>query len=215
MNVDLDKLERHGFVFQRGFHAEDLLVFSERIGPIRYDPRSPELIREILPQQVVDAKKNTLSSRYGTGSFPFHTDCAHWDRPAQYLLLFCVNPGEGRRQTLLQDSQSWTLATDEEELACRALWRTGHVRSRLCTVCERSVRGLTVRYDTDCMRPMTAEAREVALLLEANIEKSQQCEIDWEENCLLVVDNRRMVHARGKGELPDKSRVLKRILVGG
>ncbi|UTD28991.1 hypothetical protein DB459_20920 [Bradyrhizobium sp. WD16] len=215
MSLDVSQLESNGFVFARGVHETDLIDIVRHLGNVRVDPRSPIAVRDIRPQPLSSAKANTLSSRYGTDAFPFHTDTAHWDRPARYLALFCVDPGEGARATLLQDSRAWQLQDGEIELACRALWKTGHVRPRLCMLAERSADGIAIRYDKDCMRPMTKEARELEALVEQRINRSEMTRVPWEPECLLVIDNRRMVHARGASKRPDANRVLKRILIGG
>ncbi|WP_253707358.1 TauD/TfdA family dioxygenase [Bradyrhizobium sp. WD16] len=80
---------------------------------------------------------------------------------------------------------------------------------------ERSADGIAIRYDKDCMRPMTKEARELEALVEQRINRSEMTRVPWEPECLLVIDNRRMVHARGASKRPDANRVLKRILIGG
>jgi L-asparagine oxygenase len=215
MSIDVSQLKSNGFALARGVRQADLIEIVEHLGNVRVDPRSPIPVRDIRPQPPSLAKANTLSSRYGTDAFPFHTDTAHWDEPARYLALFCIDPGEGERATLLQDSREWQLQDDEIELACRALWKTGHVRPRLCMLAERSAHGIAVRYDKDCMRPMTREARELEALVEQRIKCSEKTHISWEPECLLVIDNRRMVHARGASKRLDANRVLKRILIGG
>jgi L-asparagine oxygenase len=192
-----------------------LIYIVQQLGPIRVDPRSPYPVRDIRPQPVQSAKINTLSSRYGTDAFPFHTDTAHWEQPARYLALYCVDPGEGKRPTLLQDSRAWEFDDLEEDLACGALWKTGHVRPRLCMIAERTEGCLAVRYDKDCMRPMTAKARHLEAIIEVRISQSAQTQIDWKPECLLIIDNRRMLHARASSTQIDKNRVLKRILIGG
>lgn len=215
MFLDARELERDGYSFIHRVRETDLLDTVRQLGPLRVDPRSPEPVRNIRPQPIEFAKENTLSSRYGADAFPFHTDTAHWERPARYLALYCVDPGEGRRPTLIQDSRQWRLDEDETDLACRALWKTGHLRPRLCMFAESAEGELAIRYDMDCMRPMTREARELEALIEVRISRSAQTQIDWQPESLLIIDNRRMVHARGKSNGPDTSRVLKRALMGG
>ena len=214
MALDFNTLKKDGFCIVRGIRESDLLSIVQPLGQIRMDPRSPEPIRDIQPQGAGIAKPNTLSSRYGVGSFPFHTDAAHWERPARYLLLYCVSPGEGIRPTLLQDSNTWQLNCDEMDLACRALWAVGNRHARLSHVAVRSGDQLSIRYDMDCMRPMTAEARELQALLASRIQATAQKRIDWQAASLLAIDNHRMLHARGEAQRPDASRILKRILVG-
>jgi L-asparagine oxygenase len=215
MTLDFGTLERDGFCVASGISGREVLDFVQHhLGPIRVDPRNPEPVRDIRPQTAHVAKSNTLSSRYGVGSFPFHTDTAHWEHPARYLVLFCVSPGEGGRPTLLQDSRSWRFDDAEEDLACQALWAIGHRRPRLSSIAVCSRGQLAIRYDMDCMRPMTADARKSKTLLESRI-YARPCErIDWQAGKLLAIDNHRMVHARGEAEQPDPNRVLKRILIG-
>lgn len=145
MSIDVIGLERNGYSFTHGVCQTGLIDTVQKLGPIRVDQRSPDPVRDIRPQPISLAKTNTLSSRYGTEAFPFHTDTAHWDQPARFLALYCVNPGAGKRPTLLQDSYGWRFDEHAEDLACRALWKTGHVQPRLCTVAERSKRGRAIR----------------------------------------------------------------------
>jgi alpha-ketoglutarate-dependent taurine dioxygenase len=209
------ELERHGYLVMRDVSEMDLISSVQHLGGIRVDPRSPQAVRDIRPQPLQFAKENTLSSRYGTDAFPFHTDTAHWDRPARYLALYCVDPGEGKRATLLLDTRQWNLDDAEADLACRALWKTGHLRPQLCMLAEKQESGLAFRYDMDCMQPMTNEAHKLKDLIEARILCSAQRSIEWEPECLLIIDNQRMLHARGKSARPDTSRVHKRMLIGG
>src|SRR5690242_15684363 len=67
------------------------------------ETRSPEVLRTIRPQPVCAAPANTLSSRYGMGTFPFHTDTVYWRTPARFIPFHCVNTGSGGRPTLLLD----------------------------------------------------------------------------------------------------------------
>lgn len=215
MTLDFGALDSEGFCTAHGVRDTDLLRLVEPLGRVRVDPRNPELVRDIQPQQAGAAKPNTLSSRYGTGGFPFHTDTAHWERPARYLLLYCVSPGEGMRPTRLQDSRAWQLTDQEMSLACRALWAVGHRRVRLAHLAVPAGDRLSVRYDMDCMRPMTTEAGELKALLQHRIETTVETRNAWEPGTLLVIDNHRMVHARGEASRPDANRLLKRILIGG
>jgi L-asparagine oxygenase len=214
MTLDFGVLERDGFCLASGISGRDVFDLIQHLGPIKVDPRSPEPVRDIRPQAAHLAKSNTLSSRYGTGGFPFHTDTAHWEHPARYLVLFCVSPGEGMRPTLLQDSRTWRFDDAEEELACQALWAVGHRRPRLSSIAVRSNDRLVIRYDIDCMRPMTADARRLKALLESRIYARPRKRIDWHAGSLLAIDNHRMMHARGEAERPDPNRILKRILIG-
>jgi L-asparagine oxygenase len=92
MSLDNGALERDGYSFEHGVCQADLMDTVQQLGGIRVDRRSPDPVRDIRTQPIHSAKENTLSSRYGTDAFPFHTDTAHWDQPARYLALYCVDP---------------------------------------------------------------------------------------------------------------------------
>ena len=71
----------------RGVRETDLIEIVQHLGNVRVDPRSPIPVRYISPQHPRSAKVNTLSSRYGTDAFPFHTDTAHWDREHGFRMI--------------------------------------------------------------------------------------------------------------------------------
>jgi L-asparagine oxygenase len=192
-----------------------LLEISNALGLIRADARSPEPVRDIRPQLAAEAKENTLSSRYGTGSFPFHTDVAHWPRPARFLLLYCRNPGSGARPTHLQDSKSWMWDKDTEQAATTEVWKVGLARPYLSTMATVSPKGLKIRFDDACMTPMTIGAKALHERIASSIKSTNIIDIYWSSQKLLIIDNHRMIHARGKPTAPDPDRVLSRILVGG
>jgi hypothetical protein len=74
---------------------------------------------------------------------------------------------------------------------------------------------MLLRYDLACMRPASKRGKLMAERLEALIASSAPERLSWERGQLLVIDNYRMLHARGPAVVTDKDRVLIRILVGG
>src|ERR1700720_1820892 len=93
----IQDLEEKGYHISQKCPSDELLDLIAPLGKIVVDPRNPSPIREIQPQTLEDATPNTLSSRFGLGQFPFHTDTAHWKIPARYLVLYCVCRGRGGR----------------------------------------------------------------------------------------------------------------------
>ncbi len=124
-------LENTGYFFVHEVCLREIPEVVTSLGDIRVDLRSPEPIRTIRPQPMNEAKANTLSSRYGMGSFPFHTDVAHWSEPAHFVLLYCEHPGSGARPTHLQDYQVWNLESEVKRAALREVWKTGTFRPQL------------------------------------------------------------------------------------
>src|SRR5262249_9326729 len=119
-------IDEQGYFILDGVDSEFLLDLAQTLGQIRVENRSPEPIRDIRPQSIAEAKENPLSSRFGTGPFPFHTDVAYWEKPARFVVLYCHNPGGGSRPTHLQDSHSWELGTEARQFAMSEVWKVGH-----------------------------------------------------------------------------------------
>jgi L-asparagine oxygenase len=208
-------LLRHGWHYQSDFDYSQCLSLATILGLPKGDRRDPRLIRLVSPQPAGAAAKNTLSSRYGMDAFPFHTDTAYWPTPARFLLFHCLNPGAGDRPTLLVDGWTWSLTHLHRRLLCNEVWRTDIRKPFLCTAALESEGRLAFRFDEACMTPITSGAHQVRELVRENIEHSDTLEVRWRTHDLLVLDNHRMLHARGKSSLPDTDRVLARILIAG
>jgi alpha-ketoglutarate-dependent taurine dioxygenase len=169
--------------------------------------------------QLVDsrsARPSSLSARYGTGAFPFHTDCAYYTVPPRFVLL---RMGEGcstDRPTYLLDSQSLSLSPSQQEAARRVLFGVkGAGRPFLSPIFVSRPANKTayVRYDPVCMRPLTKSAVEVASFVTHASELATPIPIYWSEETTAIIDNWRMFHARGSSELRLEQRLLQRVTV--
>lgn len=208
-------LAEHGFVLLVGIKVEELSRIAAGLGIITVDRRSPEAFRRISPQETAYAKPNTLSSRFGSGQFPFHTDAAHWSTPPTHLMLYYEHPGRGKRCTHLLDTRRWFPDSSFQIALKSAVWKVGHMKPRLCVAAKPAGDHLAIRYDASCMKPIGTEAQELQSRIQHAIATSETTTISWEMNGLLVIDNSRMLHARGSASAPDHERVLIRALIGG
>jgi L-asparagine oxygenase len=214
MRLDREAVQRRGYLRLIDVNFNDIERIAGSFGPILMDARHPSRVRLISPQRTEDANQNTLSSRYGTGAFTFHTDCAHWERPASFLLLYCVARGSGRRPTHLIDSCSWDWSPEMKIAACSEVWSRALLSPQLCTLGARCGDRVAIRYDEDCMRPLTRGAERVRDFVRDSIETSRSLAIEWSNGDVLVIDNARMLHARGAAISDDQDRVLARVLIG-
>ncbi len=210
-----ESLSKNGYYALKDFDRCQLLYLANELGTPKVDPRHPYPIRPLSPQPIEKANPNTLSSRYGLSSFPFHTDAAHWRTPAQILLLYCVQPGSGHRKTYLIDFLQWKLSDGDRHLLCTSIWRSRHLKAFLCTAMESEDNSPRIRYDPGCMMPFSESANDARVILQRSIESSSLIQIDWSEKKLLILNNTRILHARGASLVPDTDRVLERILIGG
>lgn len=208
-------LDQNGYVLVPNVQPSDLALTCESLGRVTVDKRSPQPYRRISPQQIELARENTLSSRYGIGSFPFHTDAAHWRQPPRYLVLFCTEPGSGGRETHLIDTRTWEI-DDELRLSMRSeIWRMGHREQWLGTLAVENEGEFSVRYDTGCMSPTGPKAERLKIQIESLIDRSSRIRIPWKKNSLLVIRNSRLLHARAAAIAVDTDRILIRALIGG
>jgi alpha-ketoglutarate-dependent taurine dioxygenase len=192
---------------------EDLINLAEAFGRIVVEPRDPRPVRAISPSREADARQNTLSSRYGFGAFPFHTDTAYRREPAALVVMYCAGPGQGDRQTLVSDARGWGLSDDESYLLTRSLWRVQREREAfLVRLGSRTLAGLQLRYDPHCMSPVGSESADAGRLVEER-STAHHVAITWSAGDLLILDNRRATHARTSALRDDPERTLKRILV--
>lgn len=208
-------LRAEGYAKVSAVDLTDVVDCARSLGEISMDHRSPDPIRRISPQPLDSAKENTLSSRYGYKRFPFHTDVAHWERPADFVCLYCENVGKGRRPTELIDTSTWNMGRRFRVSLLSCLWKSGYVRPRLCTVGSKQDGTIRFRYDLGCMEPYGKQSAVTQAEIECLISSSHKVTIEWEGKTLLVIDNSRVLHARGNSARPDPDRVLFRVLVGG
>ena len=187
-----------------------LVRLADELGGVSTSIRHPDPVREIRPVSKADAPPNTLSSRYGTGAFPFHTDGAHWGVPPEFLILHCVARGDGERPTHLMPHGRW-LSRSLAKLLSQEPWVVSDgKRAFLATPVDESMRH--VRYDAACMAPAAGPDR-IALALQSTTAVS----LRWKACDVLVINNARCLHSRGFSfaDHCTNERVLKRVLVGG
>jgi hypothetical protein len=208
-------LSRHGYCLAPAIDDVKLSQLAASLGPASIDPRNPYALRNIQPQDFPSAAANTLSSRYGLGSFPFHTEAAHWRIPPTLLLLHCVCPGSGSRPTLLTDIDGWQLEEETRHLLCEGVWRARHVHPFLCRLGSSVGGNLRLRYDPACMYPRSPTACQAAKRIEAILDRVDPLEFLWRKGDLLIIDNRRVLHGRGSATRPDRDRIIARMLIGG
>jgi len=188
---------------------ESLLSLLAALGPVSTTKRNPEPIRRISPVSVQEAPPNTLSSRFGTSAFPFHTDGAHWCRPPTFLSLYCDSAGETQRPTYLLPTTAFSKPT--RRLLEREHWivNTG-TRAFFTTVMSKGA----IRFDRACMNPLEGDTSEL-VVTEIAADRRRHIRVDWDEGDLLIIANDRCLHSRGDAERRGTERVLARVLIGG
>lgn len=203
---------RLGWIHLLGMPVEALLEIAGHLGRVLADPRTGAAVRDLRPQRRDRANPNTLSSRYGDGAFPFHTEAAYLAVPPRFLILYCQDPGRGRRPTQLIDG-SWLI--ERLTLADRpGSWvvRAGRP-AFLAHVVERIGTRIVLRYDAECMFPSGRTSYQEQREIDQFLNTAAPTPIHWRPGDLLVIDNARFLHGRGSSTADDHDRLLKRAMI--
>jgi len=190
----------------------NLVWLADQFGKPVPSRRDGPLLNLLTPRTAVTARANTLSSRCGFGPFPFHTDAAHFPTPPRLAFL---------RQRSRQKTSTPTLVTDvlgratmqERRLLSDCVWVVNGGRGAFYTsILATSPRGDCLRYDSYCMRPAHDRFAKVEGLVQEMIAAGPVYKIGWRPNKVLILDNWRVLHARGEVTAENSERVLERVL---
>jgi hypothetical protein len=141
----------------------------------------------LSPVDENQARPNTLSSRYGFGEFPLHTDRCLDDPPPRYILL--LSPSPRPTPTIL-----WDTRRIPQETRSQAVFAIGDQGRKRYVRFEETMGGSpVVRYN-----PAICEPRTTAALAVVKEVAAMTCclDIDWTEHVGVVIDNWRMLHGR-------------------
>ena len=209
------QLRRDGFWIGRVAGEAELTAIAAGLGePVPARSTAP-VLQDLVPLEAAGAPKKSLSSLHGEGSFPFHTDGAHHRRPPRWVVMRCIDPGQGNRPTLLADGARLPLTARQSREIERAVWwvRSGG-RSFPASIVKRTGEVTVIRYDRGCMAAANPAFAAAGDLFDAAIEASDHVRLSWQADDAVVFDNWRMLHARGTASGPDTGvRRLQRILV--
>jgi alpha-ketoglutarate-dependent taurine dioxygenase len=181
--------------------------------PTRTGDSAVSVLRPTSPEE---AHPRSLSATHGLGEQPLHTDGAHLTVPPQFVVLHTARPNG--TPTLVWSLYSPLTNPDYPEVPLLPGLRAGvfvvHSGKERFLTTARDTGGF--RYDPGCMTPCDQRARDAVRYFESLASKSHRH--DWTEpDQVLVIDNRRALHARGAVSAADVDRELSRVVyhVGG
>lgn len=173
------------------------------------------VVDRLSPRLPKDARPDTMSSCYGAGAFPLHTDRAHWPVPPRYILLRSVGD-ESDRPTTLLDTIKITSKSLLREPLWYSKWLVESTRTTfMCTVMTKKEGDATpiFRYDTCCMRPFDSAASRLEEDITCELGLSSPELFGWVNGTVLIIDNWRALHGRGTSTTEDFGRVLERVVI--
>lgn len=197
------RLMREGWASFAGT-LEDVTAHARHRGWVAVPMRRDDpVVSELRPLAASDARPNSLSSRTGMNAQPLHTDGAHLAQPPDIVALAGTSPHPTA-------TRLWRVQTPD------APWDDLHhgifcvSDGRRRSTCVAMV-GRSVRFDPFCMSPCDGRARRVAAYFQSAFERSDRHEWGSSEPEVLLIDNRRTLHAREAVLPTDPPRLLHRI----
>ena len=212
------KLQKSPFVqiSHPGDSNESLLVDRmRRIADVLGTPVALDRCRSTHPHRLTvtpreQARPNSLSSRFGRGAFPLHTDGANWPIPPRHLILGAATATDMSAPTVICHVPA--LRQDAVDRVSEGVFLVTHgANSFFGSICTTGQR--FIRYDPACMKSIDGPSHS-ALTLYASLLASQPKHIiRWCTGDVLVVDNWCALHGRGLSIDPNDRRSLLRLYV--
>lgn len=166
----------------------------------------------LIPTHAHAARSRSLSRLYSLGEFPLHSDTAHWPTPCRYLMLACASTGNGSRPTFLLDTRTLSITNWEHSLLHTAPLRVRNGRNSFFSTILSNSRSF-VRFDPGCMTPTTSNSAEALAIFSRRKWTAEVETVDWKAGLVLILDNWRVLHGRGRSDSSDADRKLLRVLV--
>jgi len=183
---------------------EQVTDYAKRAGwetvPLR---RGDPAVSDLRPMSVAKARANSMSSRTGIGPQPLHTDGAHLKNPPHVIALEST-----RAQSA--GTRLWSANCSDVPWGDlrHGIFRVSDGRSWWHALAADNG---AIRFDPCCMIALDERARR-AVRFFASIRKSGQRH-EWRADApeVLLIDNRRALHAREAVDPADPERHLRRI----
>ena len=161
-----------------------LLALARRLGTV-VSGRGNKSVEPIVPRDTHSAEVRSLSAVYGLGELPMHIDMAHHVRPARYLLIGCVCPGQSVAQTRLLETGELAFTSSELSLLSSApiFVRSGK-RSFYSTILDQS--RPFWRYDPGCMEPIDSRGEKALAVMNRVVSRAHPTTHTWSAGEVLL-----------------------------
>lgn len=170
-------------------------LVANRVGQGKVDALKPMLKHE--------APSNSISSRFGYGEQPLHTDGAHHRDVPDLILLWSTKPSP-------VTTRLWRPGTIPFE-ETRGMFAVRNGREVWFSSAYDLDGGL--RFDPNCMSPLDYFARQLARRLSAP-PPNEVTEFRWDRpNLVLLLRNRMILHGRSRVAVDQSSREIQRVML--
>lgn len=172
-----------------------------------------EVIHLLRPKEKNTGIKDSFSYKHGLAPFPYHTDTAFWPLPTRYFVLASVK--ESKCITFLIDFTDLINSASQTEV--NILYKSIFViktpfEVRFTSLLSKINNNFILKYDPNIMFPYNNYSKKAIIILNDFVDNYNPTEIQWTGNNVAVIDNWRMLHARGQCN-DEQERILKRIYI--
>lgn len=148
-------------------------------------------IQRLRQHSKGSSRPNTLSSRYGLGAFPIHSDFALSEVPPKFIILAAPRPRFA--DTLLFEPAELIQVFGLDWLK-RSLYLLRCRNSKYCRLLTLTDGKFIFRYNKEIMVPQNNEAREVSEYIDKGMKLL--CRINWIDHRVAIINNWNLWHAR-------------------
>lgn len=170
----------------------------------------------IQPKPKDTALGNTLSSRFGLGEFPLHTDGAGKILPPKYIFLEFQGAFASSVSISLFDLNFIRETSECRKYMHRYIFSVKNgVRNFISPIFNQNKHGDFFRYNPAIMKPLNDDAKKISSLIETN-SSSHTGLITFfpSEGSAIFIDNHRLLHSRGAmSEGVSEGRSVRRIWI--
>lgn len=178
----VNEIEARGWCeFNRGSSRPTLRETGKALGIQEFSQR------RLIALDKSDACPNTLSSEFGLGEFPLHTDASLRDNPPRYLILFCA-VGRNSATTVLD-----TCLLDKNKRDHAQFIVNDPRKKRYASFTSYQSGIPLTRFNPKLFSACNDTATELVRQIDAAVPAS---EIDWHRVSCAIIDNWRMLHGR-------------------
>lgn len=213
---DRAAFDLNGWVYISPSLEVDISELLGSLGPLAPFGIKSTDYQDLIPYAAHVAPKGSMSSLVGAGPQPMHTDRAFTPDPPRYVVLKCIETGEGPCPTHVWTPEIDQLKPERSFLLTSAQWVFDDRRALSFYSCifEWLQQAPRIRFDPCCMRPASFCRDSIELASAVLSGCSRRATVEWEKEGVLVIDNWRCLHARAAGAESAPSRRLRRWYIG-
>ncbi len=183
--------------------TEPLSEVAKLLGDIF--PVKNHSITSIIKQQNKNLDSNSLSSRFGFGEFPLHTDGATFSIPPRFILLRAAVNDTSKQSTIIAHFEWPEPSSEFYKLWADAMMivETGTSNFFAPLISRKTHnRDDFIRYNPCCMFPACNSSHHSFKLFQSFILEAQLHEVEWVKGQVVVLDNWRVLHGRSIAKSP-------------